>query len=201
MDVYSNTTRELNRHTKTSTGPQEERGEICSVDKIQTGVFHITSTVCKAPTAPISNSFLAVLSKWGCAWLWEHMRVEGGTKWISEAIQDGSLIAVTDGSYIRQLHLNLCLAAFVPECMKGHRKIIRSFSKSTLVANLVQRSAPWFDGYSFSTGYCEQSTQHTGWISGGGIQLFLSIEMGGPSPTILDPFALQALGHLKKHTR
>jgi hypothetical protein len=63
------------------------------------------------------------------------MRVEGGMEWISEAIQDGSLVAVTDGSYIRQLHPNLCLAAFVLECAKGHRKIIRSFSESTLMAN------------------------------------------------------------------
>jgi hypothetical protein len=34
MDVYSNTTRKLNRYTKTLTGPQEERGKICSVDEI-----------------------------------------------------------------------------------------------------------------------------------------------------------------------
>ncbi len=55
------------------------------------------------------------------------MRVGGGTEWILEAIQDGSLVAVTDGSYIRQLHPNLCLAAFVLECAKWHGKIISSF--------------------------------------------------------------------------
>jgi hypothetical protein len=55
--------------------------------------------------------------------------------WISEAIQDGSLVAVTDGSYIRQLHPNLCLAAFILECPKGHSKIIGSFLESTLAAN------------------------------------------------------------------
>jgi hypothetical protein len=135
MDVYSSTAMKLNCYTKTSTGPQEERGEIGSVDKFQPGVFRITSTVPKAPTAPIPNSFLAVLRKWGCTWLWEHMRVEGGTEWISEAIQGGSLVAVMGGSYIRQLHPNLCLAAFVLECTKGRRKIIRSFSEFTLVAN------------------------------------------------------------------
>jgi hypothetical protein len=135
MDVYSNTARKLNRYTTTLTCPREERGVICSVDKIQPGVIRITSTARKAPTAPIPNSFLAVLRKWGCTWLWEHTRVEGGMEWILEAIQDGSLVAVTDSSYIRQLHLNLFLAAFVLECTKGNGKIIRSFSEYTLAAN------------------------------------------------------------------
>jgi hypothetical protein len=135
MDVYSNTTRRLNRYTKTLTCPGKERGEICSVDKIQPRVFRITSTAQKAPTAPIPNFFLTVLREWGCTWLWEHMKVQRGMEWILEAIHDGSLVAVMDGSYIRQLHPNLCLAAFVLECMKRHRKIIGSFSESTLAAN------------------------------------------------------------------
>jgi hypothetical protein len=63
------------------------------------------------------------------------MRVEGEKEWISEAIQDGSLVAVTDGSYTRQLHPDLCLAAFVLECAKGRGKSIGSFSESTLAAN------------------------------------------------------------------
>jgi hypothetical protein len=49
--------------------------------------------------------------------------------------QDGSLVAVKDGSYIRQLHPNLCTAAFVLECAKGCGKFIGSFSESTLAAN------------------------------------------------------------------
>ncbi len=63
------------------------------------------------------------------------MPVEGGTEWVSEAMQDGSLVAVTDGSYIRQLYPNLCSAAFILECAKGRGKIIGSFSESTLAAN------------------------------------------------------------------
>jgi hypothetical protein len=69
IGVYSNTARKLNRYTKMLTGPREERGDICSVDKIQPGVFRITSTARKAPTTPIPNSFLAVLHEWGCTCL------------------------------------------------------------------------------------------------------------------------------------
>jgi hypothetical protein len=56
-------------------------------------------------------------------------------EWISKAIQDQSLVVVMDGSCIRQLCLNLCSVAFVLECAKGCKKIIRSFSESTLAAN------------------------------------------------------------------
>jgi hypothetical protein len=62
------------------------------------------------------------------------MLVEGGMEWVYEAIQDGSLVAVLDGLYIRQLYPNLCSAAFIL-CAKRRRKIIGSFSESTLAAN------------------------------------------------------------------
>ncbi len=63
------------------------------------------------------------------------MSVEGGTDWILEAIQDRSLVAVTDGLYIGQLYPNLCLAAFVLGCVNGGGKIIGSFAEPTLAAN------------------------------------------------------------------
>jgi hypothetical protein len=135
MEVYSTTTRKSNGYTKTETCPRSKKGDICSVEEIQPGVFRVMATAHRAPNGPFPNSFLNVLHKWGCTWLWEHMLVEGGMEWISEAIQDGSLVAVTGGSYIRQLYPNLCSAAFILECAKGRRKIIGSFSESTLAAN------------------------------------------------------------------
>jgi hypothetical protein len=44
-------------------------------------------------------------------------------------------VAVTDGSYIRELYPNLCSAAFVLECAKGQGQMIGSFSESLTVAN------------------------------------------------------------------
>jgi hypothetical protein len=67
MEVYSNTTRKLNHYTKTETCPQSKRGEIRSVEEIQPGVFRITPTALRAPTAPFPNSFLDILREWGCA--------------------------------------------------------------------------------------------------------------------------------------
>ena len=59
----------------------------------------------------------------------------GGTEWIQHSIIDGSLVAVTDGSYIRELYPNLCSAAFVIECAKGRGRIAGSFSERLDVAN------------------------------------------------------------------
>jgi hypothetical protein len=62
------------------------------------------------------------------------MSIEGGTEWVANTIQDRLLVAVTDGSYIRQLYPHLCSAAFVLECANGHGRIIGSFSESLATA-------------------------------------------------------------------
>jgi hypothetical protein len=135
MDVYSNTVRKLNRYTKTASRPQQEMGEICSVEEIQPRMFRVTTTVHRAPTATPPTSFLDVLREWGCTWLWEHMTIEGGTEWVANAIQDRLLVAVTDGSYIQQLYPHLCSAAFVLKCANGRGRISGSFSESSATAN------------------------------------------------------------------
>jgi hypothetical protein len=63
------------------------------------------------------------------------MTVHGGFEWLEHAILEGSLVAVTDGSYIRELYPHLCSAAFVLECSSGRGRVYRSFLKSLLVAN------------------------------------------------------------------
>jgi hypothetical protein len=66
------------------------------------------------------------------------MTVLGGTEWTHHSIRDGSLVAVTDGSYIRKLYPNLCSAAFVLECAKGRGWIVGSFSERLDMANAYQ---------------------------------------------------------------
>jgi hypothetical protein len=66
------------------------------------------------------------------------MYVSGGTEWIRQSILDGSLVAVTDGLYIRELYPHLCSAAFILECSNGQGCAIGSFSESLAVANAHQ---------------------------------------------------------------
>jgi hypothetical protein len=135
MDIYKNTTKKLNRYTKSFPTPQVVRGDICLVNKIQPGVFRITSTAQEAqdPTKP--TTFLEVLHKWGCSWLWEYMSGKGETDWIAQAIIARSLVAVMDGSNTRQIYPQLCSAAFVLECAHGRGQLIGLFNEASKAAN------------------------------------------------------------------
>ncbi len=63
------------------------------------------------------------------------MSLKGGSDWLPAAIQDNSLVAVADGSYIKQMYPDLCATAFVLECKKGQGRIIGSFSDESLATN------------------------------------------------------------------
>ncbi len=65
------------------------------------------------------NDFLDVLFGWGHSWIWDAFVVTGGTGWIVQAIEDNSLVAATDRSYIKEHFPALCSAAFVMEFIKG----------------------------------------------------------------------------------
>ena len=66
--------------------------------------------------------FLDVLIEWGSTWLWDYLHLVGEDNWLEEVIQDKTFLAVTYGSYIKELYLDLCSAAFVLECEKGRGK-------------------------------------------------------------------------------
>ena len=89
----------------------------------------------EATTPQIPLMFMEVLYSWGNTWLWDNISMTGISDWLHEAIQEGSLVAVTDGSYIREQYPNLCSAAFVFECNKGRGCLIGSFSESPMVVN------------------------------------------------------------------
>ncbi len=97
--------------------------------------WRLLSTAPCAATIFAPSTFLEVLEAWGNTWLWEHMTVTGGITWVHESIAQGTLVAVTDGSYIRELFPHICLAAFVLECSHRRRRIFGSFSESLRVAN------------------------------------------------------------------
>jgi hypothetical protein len=63
------------------------------------------------------------------------LTVTGGITWLSKSVAQNTLVAVTDGSYIRELYPHLCFAAFVLECSKCCGQIVGTFSEALLVAN------------------------------------------------------------------
>jgi hypothetical protein len=88
------------------------------------------------PIHPVPPAnFLDVLCGWGQTWIWDDLKVTRGTNWIAQAIFKNSLVAVTDGSYIKEHYHNLCLAAFVLECMQGQGRAIGAFPEASAGAN------------------------------------------------------------------
>jgi hypothetical protein len=114
--------------------PRSHHNIVCLVEPtLGKGRWHL-SAPCTIPTAK-PESFLDVLHSWGNTWLWENLQVMGGISWLHHSIADRLLIAVTNGSYIRERFPNLCSAAFVLECSNGRGQIVGSFSEALLVAN------------------------------------------------------------------
>jgi hypothetical protein len=89
------------------------RGDMATVEEGTPGTKKVCS-VAPPPIRPIApTDFPDVLRGWGHTWIWDDLMVTGGTNWITQAIGDNSLVAVTDGSYIKEHSPELCSAAFV----------------------------------------------------------------------------------------
>jgi hypothetical protein len=63
------------------------------------------------------------------------MKVVGGTEWLSQAVEEGTLIAVTDGFYIREHFPNLWSAAFILECTLCGGQVLGAFPKCLTEVN------------------------------------------------------------------
>jgi hypothetical protein len=125
-----------NRIQYSHTQPREQLPTVCSVQPTLEGDhWQLLSTAQLSVDTAEPATIFDVLKLWGNSWLWDSMNVSGGTDWIHLSINKGTLVAVTDGSYMRELYPHLCSAAFVLECGKGRGRITGSFSEGSAVAN------------------------------------------------------------------
>ena len=91
------------------------------------------------PPTVESGTFQEVLSEWGHTWMWEGLKLSGkdgddtGT-WLSTAIRNNTLVAVTDGSCMKELYPNMNSCAFIFECSAGGGRLTGAFSEQTIAA-------------------------------------------------------------------
>ena len=71
--------------------------------------------------------FLDVLQEWGNTWMWDLLCLIGDDNWLLDSIQDGTCIALANGSYIREMYPDMCSCAFVLECTQGQGQIFSVF--------------------------------------------------------------------------
>ena len=77
------------------------QGALATVEESTPGTMKVCS-VASPPIRPILPAdYLDVLTGWGQTWIWDDLKVTGGTDWVAQAITDNSLVAVTDRSLLR----------------------------------------------------------------------------------------------------
>ncbi len=109
----------------------EEIGDVCSVKSAALAVYNIVSTAAGPPTPDPPQNFWSMIEEWGETWMWDNLTIRGETSWLAVAIADNTLIAVTDGSYMKEIYPHINLAAFVLECSKGWGRLWGSFVEHT----------------------------------------------------------------------
>ena len=75
-----------------------------------------------------------MLNEWGNTWIWESLQWFGEDDWLLEAIREGTCLAVTDGSYMKELYGDVCSCSFVLECSTGRGRVLGSFPEQSLRA-------------------------------------------------------------------
>ncbi len=101
------------------------------VNDIALGVISISSHTPRSPEKEAPSLFWSVVESWGNTWMWDNLQITGDIGWIAEAIADNTLLAITEGSYMKELYPHLNSAAFVLECAKGRGRIMGLFTEHT----------------------------------------------------------------------
>jgi hypothetical protein len=110
-------------------------GEAAMVEQVSPGVWKVCLVTTSLDRPVPATNFIGVLKGWGHTWLWDNLKVTGGTSWIAKAIAKGTLLAVADGLYIHKQHPDLCAAAFILECMRHRGMLVGLFPEASKAAN------------------------------------------------------------------
>ena len=102
----------------------QDQGKICTVRDTGLAIKAVESMSNPPEKQVMPDSLLEVLIEWGCTWMWESFRLFGNEDWTKGAIENGSLICVTDGLYTKYMVPELCSAAFILECEEGTGRIV-----------------------------------------------------------------------------
>ena len=71
--------------------------------------------------------------------MWESLNLSGDGEdeagaWLRKAIEKNTLVAVTDGSYMKELYPDMNSCAFILKCSRGRGGMLGAFSEQTMAA-------------------------------------------------------------------
>ena len=93
----------------------EDIGKVCTVHEVAQGRKFIVLAANPPRPKDMSAAILEVLEEWRSIWTWSSLQLIGDNHWLEEAIEAGTCVAVTDGSYICEVFSDVCSAAFILE--------------------------------------------------------------------------------------
>ena len=138
MDIYTPAAGHVRRANKWQRTvheiPWRDFGVICSTREEPNGDRSIICSTELPGPPPLPSDFWEVLDKWQRLWMWDNLTWVGDDGWLAAVIADGTCIAVTDGSYMKDLYPNVQLVAVVLECTRGRGRLWCSFSEASQVA-------------------------------------------------------------------
>eukprot|EP00804_Cyclotella_cryptica_P006975 CCRYP_007113-RA/>CCRYP_007113-RA protein AED:0.75 eAED:0.75 QI:0/-1/0/1/-1/0/1/0/1178 len=108
---------------------------ICSVDDTQPDTIALRSHIKCTPQDTAFRHFWEVLHSWQYPRIWKNMKFTGDGSWLYEAVRAETLVCVSDGSYLRELHPHICSAAIMLECSRSGGQLSLSFADRSLSAN------------------------------------------------------------------
>ena len=152
--------------------PTKNVGQYYTIREVATAVIAVLSHTDPPPSPLRHDSFLDVLVEWGCTWMWDSMVHVGKYDWIEKAIYNRSCVAVTDGSYMRELYPNVFSTAFIFECTNGTGRLIGSFPETTVLAKFIPRRASGTDSNTSYSTKCKRNGPSTEWVSNDNIRVF-----------------------------
>jgi hypothetical protein len=111
--------------------PWEELGDICLVKPVALLVYSVLSTSASPPNPIPPADFWHAIKVWGNSWMWDNLSIRGEVSWLAELIADNSFVAVTNGSYMKEVYPNINSAAFVFVCTKSQGRLWGSYVEHT----------------------------------------------------------------------
>ena len=125
MDVYQLVPHSCRRWQLTQENVVGEvLGLPCLVREIGEGQLAMTSVAPTVDEVIAPTTILEVIRGWKQGWFSRKFEIIGDVDWLIPAVAAGSVLAVADGSYIRELFIDANSCAFVLECQEGRGRIL-----------------------------------------------------------------------------
>ena len=80
------------------------------------------------------GTFIEHLKNYGGKWFWEDIQCPDGTEWMAEAMKNGTLTSVTDGSYMEHLHRNMSGAMWIIQDRASGKRVQGSLAEWSTTA-------------------------------------------------------------------